>query len=243
MSVARTLRRSGLEVVQSDYFVDPEEGVSREIDVIAGKHMTLGEYKSVGASMVIECKVARKPWVMFVDGNKYGESEPCFERITTDIGSLWLKNIKFDAAVRSLPLLQLEPRPGYGLTTAHLGPKSSEKAKDTAYSAVLGATKAARAIASARRDSCEILLPMVVLRGRLFKAWLDHNNELAVEEAHRGQLVWRNPSSGTERVIVDVVTEGALDEFSGVAKTSIENLLNGTTKQVDKAYVDGIGVY
>lgn len=243
MSVARTLRRSGLDVVQSDYFLDPEESVSREIDVIAGQHRTLGEHKTVGASLVIECKVAQKPWVMFVDGSKYGESAPSFERITTHIGTHWLGNIQFDDVVRGLPLLQLQPRPGYGLATAHIGPKPSEKAKDIAYAAVLAATKAARVFASSRSDSCEILLPMVVLRGRLFKAWLDHDNELAVEEVKMGQLLWRNPSSGTELVIVDVVTEGALDEFAVDAKASIETLVTATTENVHMAYLDVLGVY
>lgn len=243
MSVARTFRRSGLDVVQSDFFLDPEEAVSREIDVIAGQHRTLGEHKTVGASLVIECKVAQKPWVMFVDGGKYAESAPSFERITTHIGTHWLSNIQFDDVVRALPLLQLQPRPGYGLATAHIGPKPSEKAKDIAYAAVLGATKAARVLASSRSDSCEILLPTVVLRGRLFKAWLDHDNELAVEEVKMGQLLWRNPSSGTELVIVDVVTEAALDEFAVDAKASIETLVTATTEKVHKAYLDVLGVY
>ena len=243
MSVARTFRRSGLDVVQSDFFLDPEEAVSREIDVIAGQHRTLGEHKTVGASLVIECKVAQKPWVMFVDGGKYAESAPSFERITTHIGTHWLSNIQFDDVVRALPLLQLQPRPGYGLATAHIGPKPSEKAKDIAYAAVLGATKAARVLASSRSDSCEILLPTVVLRGRLFKAWLDHDNELAVEEVKMGQLLWRNPSSGTELVIVDVVTEAALDEFAVDAKASIETLVTATTEKVHKAYLNVLGVY
>jgi hypothetical protein len=243
MSVARTLRRSGLDVVQSDYFVDPEAGASREIDVIASRHMAVGEHETVGASLVIECKVAPNPWVMFVDGDKYGESAPRFERITTDIGSHWLKRIQFDDSVRSLPLMQLEPQPGYALTTSHIGPKSSDNAKDIAYAAVLGATKAARVLASVRHDSCEILLPTVVLRGRLFKSWLDRDNELAVEEVKRGQLIWRNPSSGTGLVIVEVVTEGALEEFSGGAKASIEQLVTATSEQVHEAYRDGIEVY
>ena len=243
MSVARTLRRSGLEVVQSDYFVDPEEAVSREIDVVAGLHMAMGESRTVGASLVIECKVAQKPWVMFVDGDKHDESAPRFERITTDVGSRWLRNIQFDEAVCRLPLLQLEPRPGYALTTAHIGSKPSENAKDIAYAAVLGATKAARVLASARNSSCEIFLPTVVLRGQLFKSWLDHDNELTVVEVKRGQLMWRNPSSGTDLVIVDVVTEGALEDFSLSAKATIEKLVTATSEQARQAYLDGIGIY
>ncbi len=64
MKVADIFRRNGFGVDQSSYFIDPETGKMREMDVIA---TAIDKYTSnINISWVIECKSSKKyPWILF----------------------------------------------------------------------------------------------------------------------------------------------------------------------------------
>lgn len=240
MSVARALRRAGIaSIVQSAYFTDPEEGKSREIDVIARRDLAIDGNLIVTAALVVECKVAPKPWVLFVDRSEYATSVPVLQRVTNKLGRNWLRSLERREDIRDLPTLQAGPRRGYALTTARLLPdQSRDKTPDHAYEALVGATKAARALATSMDGErrCAVLLPVLVLRGQLFEASLDSNQCLQVAEIESGQVLWRNPSSGSDPVVVDVVTEEDLPRFAAEAAQTIDQLVSRTIEEARSAF-------
>jgi len=248
MRTARTFRSVGLDVIQSSYYNDPETSTSREIDLIAYRRAGVNANVVAAANIVAECKVTTsKPWVMFADVAKPAEAQFCKERVTTTAGKVWLNEVQFIEQVRQLPLLLLGPRPSYALATANLG-KPEEKGKDLAYAAVMGATKAARALADALEAETKdrtygIVFPAVILRGQLFLAWLDSDGKLEVQETDRGQLMWRNPAGGGELVVVDVVTERALEQFAVDAFATADALVTGTSEQIHRAEANNREVY
>lgn len=238
MAVARALRRAGIsDIAQSAYFTDPDEGKSREIDVIARRDCAVDAALIVTAALVVECKVALKPWVLFVDPSRRDSTAPSFQRITTQLGQRWLRTLEFRSDVRRLPMMQSGPRRGYALTTARLLADSSrDKTPDHAYEGLVGATKAATALAaSMEQRSCAILLPVLVLRGQLFEAWLDADQILQVQAVERGQVLWQSPTSGAGPVIVDVVTESEIDSFAAEAAETIEALATTTADEARRA--------
>ncbi len=57
------------------------------------------------------------------------------------------------------------------------------------------------------------MFPVIAIKGQLFEAWLDGEG-IVVREIQRGQVDWSYPASGVGRVLIDVVTDRALDEYA-----------------------------
>ncbi len=64
MLVAKEFRKAGFEVYQSSIYVDKEKGKDREIDVTAYYWRIVDEIQ-VSIKVIIECKFAKTPWVLF----------------------------------------------------------------------------------------------------------------------------------------------------------------------------------
>jgi hypothetical protein len=230
MRVARILEARALNVLQSVYFMDADENVSREVDVIAMREVQLDD-RRIAAHLVIECKYAPKPWVLFRGRPAWDEGRSNFDRITTEYGSQWLAQARFHPAIENARVFQQEPRAGYGLTTATFSETNvdaAERGKDLAYKALLSATKAARAWARdlGRRDGVTtlgVVFPVVVLRGKLFEATLE-GDPIEAHEIKRGQVYWGNPA-GERPVLIDVLTDSVVDEYAGQFRESAEALV------------------
>ena len=232
MKVAQAMLRRELSVQQGHYYRDPEEDVSREIDVIARREVQIAEGKRLGAYLVIECKYAPTPWVLFRGRPHYDEGGPNLERIATTYGEEWLQSPELPSAMENVAIFHQEPRVGYALATTNLSVTgqdaagSSSRDHDLAYQALLSATKASRAHAMSLSESetttFGVVFPIVVVRGKLFEAWLD-GEEPVVKEIRRGQVYWTNPA-GERPTIVDVIADDRVDELAGQFRETAEAL-------------------
>jgi hypothetical protein len=80
MSVASEFYKHGFSVKQSSYYIYPETGKSREIDVMAAKSLFTGNY-SAKIRFVVECKASKKkPWVIF---SRENEIHPRFTTLSS----------------------------------------------------------------------------------------------------------------------------------------------------------------
>lgn len=219
MLTAQTFARLGAHVQQGRYVIDPDTKKSREVDVIAGKQTSLVDHGIVGVWACVECKYAgEKPWVLF-RGTEYWEPRPIFNRITTLYGEEWLEKVQFIDEVRAAPLWRSERAPAYGIGTAQLGsalPKDGDG--DQAWAALWQVTQAARALAdelseNQARTVFAAVLPVLAIRGRLFEAWLD-GEQLVVREVDQGQVLRRDPAAGEQAILVDIMTEKALESYA-----------------------------
>jgi hypothetical protein len=226
MRVARTLQARELSVRQSVYYEDPEEHRSREIDVIGSREVQVGDSLRIGAYLVIECKSAPKPWVLLRGSPAWDQGGPNFDRILTEYGPHWLTGARSHPAIEQARIFQQEARAGYSLVTATFGTPNNDE-PDVAYRALMSATKAARAWADEIGQSegvttVGVVFPVAVLRGKLFEATLE-GDAIAAREIRRGQVAWALPP-GERPVLVDVLTEGVVDEYAGQFRESFEAL-------------------
>ena len=241
MKVAQIMHKRQMSIQQAHYYVDPDLEKARETDVVAFGSFSFDTMAVLELAVVIECKYATKPFVLYRDpGHGFGDN-PYFNRIATPLGSRWLAQAPTKPALQILPLFRHEDRVGYALATASpvsgTSPGSRDRNRDRdmtadpgadpAYKAMWGVTKATLALSkqlveeddSFRRIS--VLFPVIAIRGQLFEAKLEAE-EITVQEIQRGQVNWSHPASPTGRVLIDVVTEEALDAFADDVQAASE---------------------
>lgn len=189
MRVARTFAQAGFAVTQSDFYSDPETGDFREIDVVAYKDEILGE-AHLQITVCVECKAAKeKPWIVFTDDKPKHEWTPLS---MTRLGFKFLQLVRKDQSYKRVRLFRSPSSVGYGLTQAFTS------GKDIPYAAAISVSKCAIAkeiVAEkyAQVFACHIILPMVVLDGRLFECHLDETSRPKLSEVESAVITWRNP--------------------------------------------------
>ncbi len=224
MRVASTLQKCGYRVVQSEYYIDPESGNSREIDIVA---IVNKEIHGVlfRISLHIECKRSKKPWILFTSANKsLAGSARVSQRAANSLGRNFLLQACRESSVQELALFALPKRPAYGVTQAFT------TGKDVCYSAVTSASKAAYATVAEldeiqqrkkslvlfprAHDICSIALPIVVVEGELFEAYLSEGSSVIVNEISNSTLLWRNQVVGRPHTIVNIVSSSKFSDFA-----------------------------
>lgn len=237
MRVASVLQTKGFRAVQSEYFRDPESGDLRELDILAFIQQRV---KNVlfRVSILVECKLSvDKPWLLFTsDRISLADSARVVQRGANQLGRCFLREIAQESTVQELPIFTLPQRPAYGLTQAFT------QGRDVCYSAATSVSKAAfssveklDATKQARRQSTNflvrqdhivsIVLPVIVVDGKLYDVYLGGSNEIVVEEITDGTLLWRNPLVGMPHTIISIVSSTAFDKFVDDARVSINRFI------------------
>jgi hypothetical protein len=208
MRVARAFEAHKIWADHTRLYVDPDEKVLREIDVIA--YIDSSKVRGgFGLHVVIECKLSNeKPWVLFttvhplLSPNGYVGSA-----IATPTVRRVLEKIACDPQIQGLPIFRRPMRVGYNMTQAFTS------GKDVAYEAMTTAIKGAMASALAFEDSdfALLYLPAVIIDGRLFECFLNDEGAMQINEIKTGMLIRR---VGNGRVAVaQVLSADHLDDF------------------------------
>ena len=245
MRTARAMRKAGLAVRCSDYYIDPETGKARELDVAASRNVAIGEMLNSEVCALIECKAAKsgQQWVGF--RSDVAESPALVPRVASRQGRRWLELLRFKIVPGEIavPLLQQSPPQVHGLVATWQN--GADEQRDTAYNAVKAAAHAAEAqrirwaeMYSSGRTIVGVALPVVVFSGELFTARLDEASEIEVERADHVQVAWREPLSDSSLTLVDVVTEAALPSFCADLFQTAETLCVDHVAEARQAEAD-----
>jgi hypothetical protein len=226
MYVAQSFQKANFWVTQSDFYVDPDSGKSREIDVVAhrvteipaakGVIQKSGNVLQVLIGCSIECKLAQnKPWVLF-SGDKEYELHPGYSGINSAIGDQFLYTVSEGwKEHQSLPLFKPR-RFAYGITQGFGGNE------DTPYQAIQGTVKAAVGFANRVDDATKqakekyplsITFSAIVIDGNLFEAYLDEKGEMVIKEVEFGTLYWKGTIASRPSSVIYIVTKSALSTF------------------------------
>lgn len=239
MKVAQAFAKAGFTVQQSDYYDDPETGVQREVDVVARVQRYVSNGIILRILFLVECKSSLdKPWLLFCSTKRASLADPgrVSQRVSSGAAVHVLLGIAEDEDVQNLALFRVRDPAGYGLKQAFL----KEKQKDAAYAAMASIGDAARAAAKHWTKHpwepriVEIIFPVIVIDGRLFKCWLDEATVLSVSEISCGTLVWRTPFEHLTIMIVDVQTAASIEEFASESFQSARTLLTNYCDTVVK---------
>jgi hypothetical protein len=228
MEVARAFLKAGFRTLQSEYYEDPETKTPREIDVVADDQDEIAGCL-VRLTVCTECKVSKgKPWILLTSKEtSLAAPARVAQRAASALGRKFLRSVAQSKAYQSLRLFQLPPRPAYGLMQA------LTTGSDLAYAACMSAAKATAAML-AEADTAnrpqggvlEIVVPAIVIDGRLFESFLKESGEMVVNEVSEGTLVWRNSLVRAPHTIIRVITTPYLPQFIQEVQEASSLLLN-----------------
>jgi len=213
MHVARLFEQAGFDVTQSTYYIDPETDTAREIDVLARAGICIEETFAF-LRYSIECKrAADKPWILFTRENRIIDFEYADWYCANQTGWDYLIHAAIDEKIDALALnYHRRERIGYGLTAAFTS------GDDACYKAVQSAVRCAIASLKMTEDrsfgrSVEIVIPVIILDGRLFESYLDSEGAVVVRDIGEGVFLWDGIVAGRTRIAVHIVTKMALGQF------------------------------
>ena len=222
MEVAQEFRAGGFAVGQSTYFLDPETGEAREIDLTAWDEKKVSNF-DVRLTCFVECKLSTdKPWVIFTSRREFGDELFDFSNyVASELGSQCLV-LLFQKGYFPLPLaVAFRDRIGYGATQ---GLREKGERLDLVYDAAFKAVKAAiareRAVNSLVQTEVEpsaiieIAIPVVVIDAPLFEYYLESDQTKTLRRFHWGVWAFGNPvAQRSEPTFIHVVTKQGLPEF------------------------------
>jgi hypothetical protein len=229
MVVAQEFRRAGFDVTQSAFYEDQQTHQSREIDMFAMMEVARGDGNAdsginfIRLTLAVECKLSRdKPWVLFTHDPRESEAEN-FPSIVpgTDGGFRLLTDAKKASASGTFPRLRpitVPSRVAYGVKRA------AESNEDVSNQACWAAVKAAVARAPRHVDDEDsepnaiIALPVVVVDGLLFEAYLNASNDVEVKPIDFSWLLWKQPILGYRHTLVYLVTASTVAGFADDAE-------------------------
>jgi hypothetical protein len=228
MHVAKVLREAGYEVSQGEYYSDEESGKAREVDLIASFEVPIrGQEKGIYLTFVIECKVAPKPWVVFL-GDWASRPLLFFDAMTNPAGGVLLNSREEFSDLPAQGIINGPEFVAYGATIAFKEGKQGDQ--DQAYRACLTAAKAAAyysdkepsAGRSGIREWATLTVPVVVIRGTIFSASLATTGDLEIQPVERARLVLNNPELAIS--IIEVVTDTHLVDLVITVKKEMEDI-------------------
>jgi hypothetical protein len=253
MEVASMAKAAGFEVSQSDYYLDPDGGEPREIDLVLSLNNLKGGF-SLTYNLFVECKSSRdKPWLMFSTPNELGISLTDENRfkfielqsafISNDLADTLLLRSTFNGNVDNLyPRLNTEPLLGYGVTQAF------SQAGDAPFKAMMSATKAALSHTKRMGAMFGLSVPMifstpvvVIDVPLLAVSFSSESNELEVCEIRRGNLYWKHVVGGRSRIGVYIVTKQELPVFLADCYASAQWWINVDEESLEKIRSEKFG--
>jgi hypothetical protein len=238
MHVAKCFRHAGFQVFQSNIYVDKETGKDREIDVVAYSSRFFGDYL-ISIRAIIECKYAKFPWVLLSKEDRLLQKLGMENYYCTDNnGRILLERLAVEPEFMLPPRFMIERRTCYGLTdisTKDSDVKTPYKAVKTLLNSLIYEKDK-----KADENLLTIYVPVIVIQGQLFEAFLNEADEIEVHEIKEGQLIYKSNVYPNVFPQIEVITKDVVQDFAnGLIKDcknifSNESLLQGVIDQISK---------
>jgi hypothetical protein len=237
MLVADTLRKRGFWVRQGEYYMDPQTGKGREIDVVANVSI-VRHYPTfhLYLTLIIDCKrTMGKPWILMTGKESGPMPREHGNTPASKHGASILTNISLIKSLKPGGVMFGPPRTGYSCISTG----RDKNQQDPAYTApltVVGAAKAQDAKVDLFKDGfgdtprATLYLPVIVVQGELAECSLTDDGDLELRAIPWGRLRLTNPEVGPTPYAVDIVTYASLPEYAARAFRDIEALTADVTR-------------
>jgi hypothetical protein len=219
MQVARAFRETGFSPVSSsEYYLDPDEGKPREIDVIAAMQTTIAGVV-FQIAFTVECKSSKgSPWVCFCAGGGQDRelvSVGFAARHATRHGRDLINEIASKPDETTNLLFNIPENHAYGVTNA-----LKENGVDLPYRAMLTARKAAQALiahydriqAADRTWTVCIAFPLIVVDAPILNCRMDDNSKIELSQTD-SQTILRTGFDTHYYSAVEIVAASTLKAF------------------------------
>ena len=234
MRVTKTFISRGFGAVQGEYYIDPDSGKPREMDVIASLAPLSGsEDFSILLQFIVECKVIRdKQWVLFTGANSFQQPVIAIPSEYQQPGGILCSNLLSIETLPSPGFFKGPSRTAYSITTAH------QNNDDRAYKAISNVRRASRNAkfhsgpfsAILKKHNIQIMVPLAVIDGLLFRAFLDGTGELVVENIQSGRLSLKY-GDPNEEAVIDIVKYDYLNTYLDQVKTETKIVFDECEKE------------
>lgn len=226
-ATAACFSKAGFGVMQG-YHIESDAEAPREIDVVAEINVRADEALA-RVEFVVECKWSGdKPWVVFAGNRGIAPSACVAQTLGSRCGRAVLWARAGDPTLHKLGIFSTPDVPGFG------GRQAFSSGRDVFYDALrsVASLSYARAVGyddhvrspMEHLDLASVVIPVVVVRGRLFTARFNEvTGNLLLEETGSTRLHWRGSDKWHLHTTIDVVTEGELPRFVAArAKEALE---------------------
>jgi hypothetical protein len=217
MFVAQQFKSSGFEIYQSSLYVDTETGKEREIDINAYYNRFFHDVQ-FSFKVIIECKHANTPWILFSGENK-GFEDLGLENFygANHAGKKLLEVLSGIPVFGFTKPFRIESRMAYGITeTADKG-KNEENNKNS-YKAVMTLMNALRSEKqtdqSVKGKIFEIFVPVIAVKGKLFECYLDVNEKEMINEVNEGQFIYKSNVYPGVFPLIEVIAENRVADLA-----------------------------
>jgi len=235
MRVAKLFIEKGFTVRHSPYYLDQETETRREIDLIAS--VLLGrDDRALKFTFAIECKNNNdKPWVSFCS-KRHSLHPRAFisQKCATNTACKLLDEFaKRDFVFEEGFIFKQPERPAYNITQAFVSDS------DKTYAAMYSAAKASWSLIKPYYNAInynEIVIPLVVIGGKLFESHLDDLGEFKVEEVKRTTVIWSNPLVGMPHTTICIETFDKLNEHLEIYKREIKEFFKQSEEVFSRLY-------
>jgi len=230
MRSAAAFRMAGFEVAQSAYYVDPETGKAREIDVIARDPDHLGV---LNIGFIVECKSSSKPWVLLCSPDTLVGYNRAFAFAALSDKA---KDALLDRLVDMLPRfswLRKDGLTGYALRQAFSD-------ADSAYAAAISVAKACDGFVrecDGKYRALAFAFPVIVVDGPLVRCLLSDKGDIVLEEAEQGEFLFTGRLPHYFGTCIKVVTSSCLAKFTTEAR-EVASQLRSELKSVEIEIVE-----
>lgn len=206
------LRARGWHVEHATWFTDLDSGKYRELDIRASVWDGVAdELRWVTVSLAIECKRSDgKPWVVFTAPRDTTDLQVRNAMVADDFSRDLLYSVRPEVGMPEC--LRPSHTPGHGVTRAFTDTRSNDPTAP--YAALRGVLSAANALgrenerfalsAAPEHTRADLVLPLVVLDGELYRYWLDDQDQDQVQFATWLQTTIASPVDGSVSIVTIV---------------------------------------
>lgn len=218
LRAASIFQQAGFEVHQASYYLDPETGKGREIDIVAIDPDDLGV---LDIRFMVECKSGKKPWVLLTSPDagagynrltSYGVLSPALRKALAR---------RSGALADDLPWFKKEGQIAYQA-------RQALSDSDPAYVAAMGVAKASTAwLAPTNRDSSatfRVVFPVIVIDAPLLECSLAADGKIEIHEVDSGEWLFTAMVPEYFGTCIRVVTLQHLASFASEARASVAAL-------------------
>jgi len=239
IEVSSKLREDGWTVIIHDYYIDEEEGKSREIDVEAFKRLEINspDYDFFHVSLIIECKKSlEKPWVFYT--TQKGREFKFPQSIIKSLGKprihkklisqeRWMKGSHYFS-----PRFKKKAIIGYEPFTEGKGQRifeaSMQVIKALAYM-MKQTEQAAETLSVMNKNPLFIMYPVIVLDGHLFEYTLKEEVKPIMYLQYLVRHRFTNPLTSElvgDVFLIDVLRKDFLPEYLKILEEELNIVKN-----------------
>ncbi|MEI3802727.1 MULTISPECIES: hypothetical protein [unclassified Chitinophaga] len=232
MKIAKELKKVGLGVTQSYFYQDPLTGQSREIDILGLYQKTIKD-AMFNIIFIIECKYAKTPWILFTSNIGLGDSRKCY--LTNKLGSHFLSEIANHEKLDDL--FEVTKKYGFGLTVS-IG--ETDDQKNNAYKSIqtlLNFLKSENKNDTlSYQKSYNLFVPIIVIKGKLFEAFLDDDDNLECNEISEGQIFYKDTISNFIPKI-HIITDSQITSFAKKLSNDCNKIFESLAASFDEIVI------